>query len=97
MLANMLTVADAKRRFSELIDRVARGETFIVTKHGKPALKLSRPLPREAGQHEPLGLAAAAGALADWPEFAEIMREVYEARKHATDRPPPDFSDWSAR
>lgn len=92
----MLTVADAKRRFSELIDRVSRGETFVVTRHGKPVLKLSRPLAGENGQQKPLGLAVAAGALAEWPEFAEIMKEVYEARKDATDRPPPDFSNWSA-
>lgn len=90
---NVLSVADAKRRFSELIDRVSRGETFVVTRHGRPVLKLSTPLPAEKGQPEPLGLAAAAGIFADWEDFEEIMKEVYESRQHATDRPPPDFSD----
>ena len=34
---------DAKTRLSELLDRAARGETFEITKHGRPVGKLGPP------------------------------------------------------
>lgn len=34
---------DAKSRLSELLDRAARGETFQITKHGRPVGKLGPP------------------------------------------------------
>ena len=41
----METIAafDAKTRLSELLDRAARGETFQITKHGRPVGKLVPP------------------------------------------------------
>ena len=32
--------ATAKARFSELLDKVERGETIVITRHGKPIAKL---------------------------------------------------------
>jgi len=34
---------DAKSRLSELLDRAAKGETFLITKHGRPVGKLAPP------------------------------------------------------
>lgn len=34
---------DAKTRLSELLDRAAKGETFQITKHGRPVGKLGPP------------------------------------------------------
>jgi prevent-host-death family protein len=34
---------DAKTRLSELLDRAAKGETFQITKHGRPVGKLVPP------------------------------------------------------
>jgi prevent-host-death family protein len=34
---------DAKSRLSELLDRAARGESFQITKHGRPVGKLVPP------------------------------------------------------
>jgi prevent-host-death family protein len=34
---------DAKTRLSELLDRAAKGETFEITKHGRPVGKLGPP------------------------------------------------------
>jgi prevent-host-death family protein len=31
---------DAKTRLSELLERVARGETFVITRHGVPVARL---------------------------------------------------------
>lgn len=43
------SVAEAKARFSELLKKAARGEEILVTKHGKPYVKLSPDVPpREA-------------------------------------------------
>lgn len=43
----METIAafDAKTRLSELLDRAARGETFLITKHGRAVGRLGPPEP----------------------------------------------------
>ena len=87
----MLSVAETKRRFSELIERVSRGERFVVTRRGKPVLALVRPNSAMTREHEPAGLAAVAGALDEWPAFEQIMNEVYASRQKARDRPAPEL------
>ena len=87
-----LGVAEAKRRFSELIDRVRRGERFVVHRRGKPAVALVSPgevLNRP--QEPPIGLAAVAGALSDWDDLEEVVEEIYAARSKAHDRAVPDL------
>jgi antitoxin (DNA-binding transcriptional repressor) of toxin-antitoxin stability system len=34
---------EAKTKLSELLDRVERGEEFVITRHGKPVAKLAAP------------------------------------------------------
>lgn len=34
---------EAKTKLSELLDRVERGEEFVITRHGKPVAKLGAP------------------------------------------------------
>ena len=88
-----VSTAEAKRRFSELVDRVGEGERFLVSRHGRPAVALVPPepellaLPREA----PRGLASLAGALAEWPELDDDVAEIYAARQASEDRPAPDL------
>ena len=45
----MITVGafEAKTKFSELLDRVERGEEVIVTRHGKEVARMMRPVPKE--------------------------------------------------
>lgn len=91
-MADTLGVADAKRRFSELIERVQKGERFVISRRGKPVVALVPP--EEGGQEamrKPLGFAALAGALADVEGFEETMAEVYASRRFAKDRPAPEF------
>lgn len=85
----VLGVAEAKAHFSELIERVAKGERFVVARRGKPVLALIAPEDAEAVPLRPLGLAAGAGALADWEDLPEVLDEIYAARQRATDRPAP--------
>ncbi len=92
MTPETLTVAEAKRRFSELLDRVADGERIVVTRRGKPTAALVSPEDETtAHRAPPLGLLAITGALADVEGFDETMREVVASRRNARDRPAPDL------
>ena len=51
--AEEVGVFDAKTRLSELLDRVASGEEYVITKHGTPVARLvpagkNKPDPRRA-------------------------------------------------
>jgi prevent-host-death family protein len=37
-------IAEVKKRLCELVDRVERGETVVILRHGRPAARLS-PMP----------------------------------------------------
>jgi len=93
-LTNMISiaVAEAKARFSELIDRASRGERFLVLRHGRPAAALvpapSDPEPDPAPP--PLGLASLAGII-DWDDFPAVMDEVIASRQVEWGRPGPTF------
>jgi antitoxin (DNA-binding transcriptional repressor) of toxin-antitoxin stability system len=88
-----LGVAEAKRRFSELIDRVDSGERFVVSRRGRPAVVLGPPTPEALSRtaSRPIGLAAVAGALAEWEDLEEAVEEIYAARRGSRDRPAPDL------
>lgn len=88
---NALPVAEAKRRFSELLDRVERGEQILVSRRGKVVALLVRPRGAWAARAAPVGLAAVAGALGDWRELETVVKEVYAARRRARDRSVPDL------
>lgn len=84
-------VAEAKRRFSELLDRVGAGERIVIARRGKPAVTLVPPDEELARGPwtAPVGFAAIAGALGDWDTLDETMAEVYAARRKAKDRAAP--------
>jgi prevent-host-death family protein len=84
-----LSVADAKARFSELIDRVAEGERFLVARRGRPALALVPPEDADIRPGLPAGLLTIVGGLADWAEMDSAIEEIYAARRTARDRPGP--------
>jgi antitoxin (DNA-binding transcriptional repressor) of toxin-antitoxin stability system len=86
-----LGVAEAKARFSELIERVTQGERFVISRRGRPVLALVRPgdaKPRATG---PAGLLAVAGALEDWEDLPAAVADVYAQRRRSRDRKPPEF------
>lgn len=72
-----INVAEAKRRFSELIGRVSfGGERIVISKRGKPVAVLLPPDKAEAG------LASVRGWLDNRdPFFAEIDRIVRNRRR----------------
>jgi prevent-host-death family protein len=80
-----LGVAEAKRRFSELIDRVRQGERIVVYRRGIPAVALVSPDEvLNLRQESPIGLAAAAGVLSDWEDLEEVVGKIYAARSRTT-------------
>lgn len=87
----LIGVADAKRRFSELLDRVDRGERIVIARRGRPAVALVPPgqdLDRDR-RSAPAGFAVLAGALADWDELDDAIAAIEGARRGARDRPVP--------
>lgn len=92
-VAAPLGVAEAKRRFSELIDRVHAGERFVISRRGRPAVVLGPPTPEalRPAAGKPIGLAAVAGALAEWEDLEATVQEIYAARRGSRDRPAPDL------
>jgi antitoxin (DNA-binding transcriptional repressor) of toxin-antitoxin stability system len=79
-------------RFSELIERVGRGERFVICRRGKPAVALVSPGEvRTRPQGKPIGLAAVAGALGDWDSLDDVVTEIYSSRRKARDREVPDL------
>ena len=92
-MTERLGVAEAKRRFAELIDRVGSGERVLITRHGKPAVAIVPPDAVDARlpTGRPTGFAALAGALADVDGFAEVMDAAVRSRRNARDRPAPEL------
>jgi len=93
VIMESMGVAEAKRRFSELIDRVLDGERFVVTRRGRPVVLLAAPQPEleEVDDTPKVGLIALVGALGEaWPTIEEDMAEVVASRRHARDRDVPD-------
>ena len=94
-LVDVINVAEAKRRFSELIERVGHGERIVIARRGTPVMGIVPP--NEVGgraggvtRRQPVGLAAVAGALSDWDDIDDAVAEIYAQRDRAVDRPAPD-------
>ena len=90
-MANIKSVADAKKTLSELMSRAAySNERFLMQRRGKPmaALVSIEDLTRlEKEPVAPKGLLAAVAALAEFEELESIVEEIYLQRKQAQDRP----------
>ena len=41
-METVVTLSDAKARFSEIVEKVINGEEFVVTRMGKPVVRISR-------------------------------------------------------
>ena len=74
-MAPTLNVTEAKAKFSDVVERAVRGEEIIVTKAGKPVVKIVRYEPAKA--HRRLGLFAGQIEIAEdfdeWPD--DVARE----------------------
>lgn len=75
--AGSVNVAEAKRRFSDLLGRVAYGgETVVITRRGRPMARLVPP----AGAGEEDGLAVVRGWLEDDDPLMKKVDAIVAAR-----------------
>lgn len=82
MESTVVSLADAKAHLSELTELAAQGETIIITKRGKPVVKMSAPdKPRR-----PVDVAAlrrlTAGQTVQTPPAGEFMRAVRDQARY---------------
>jgi hypothetical protein len=61
-----------------------------MTSHDQQASETARDI-----ADRPIGLAAVAGALAEWEDIDETVEEIYAARRDSRDRPATDHSEQS--
>ncbi|MFN8224468.1 MAG: type II toxin-antitoxin system prevent-host-death family antitoxin [Gaiellales bacterium] len=90
-MTETLNVSEAKRRFSELIDRVGRGEQFVIARRGKPVVALVSPTRIAQEVERPGGVLSLVGLFADWDGFDEVMDDVVKSRARAGRRGAPRF------
>jgi prevent-host-death family protein len=87
-----ISVADAKRRFADVLGTVRyQGERYVVERNGTPMAALVPLEDLEAGGGRPkrAGFLALVGAFADAPEYAESLAEVVRTRGAQRSRPAP--------
>ncbi|HSP06038.1 MAG TPA: type II toxin-antitoxin system Phd/YefM family antitoxin [Acidobacteriota bacterium] len=76
-MRNEISIAEAKARFSELVNRAAYGgERIVITKRGKPIAVLSAPV---AG-----GLGSVTGWLDEDDPFLKDLEEIQKKRHRTT-------------
>ena len=90
-MSESLGVAELKRRFSEILNRIEmRGERIAVRRRGRTVAIIAPAEGDEesAGQVKPRrGLAAAAGAWEDHPDIDRFLEHIRAARDESPDRP----------
>ena len=92
IMTETMGVAETKRRFAELIDRVVAGERIIVTRRGRPVIALVPATDDAAAEPRTyVGLAAFAGILEDWDEGPEMIEEILAARHRSFGREVPEI------
>lgn len=90
-MSRRIGVADAKRDFSELMNRVVlKGERFVIERRGKQVAALVRVEDLEGfeppSEGKPLrGLLAAVGAWENYPGLDRFVRGLYLSREKAKD------------
>ena len=74
-MESTLSLSDAKARFSEIVDRAINGEDFVITRMGRPAVRISRfethPRSRKLGD-----LAGQIRMSEDFEEWPPDLREA---------------------
>ena len=87
-MANIKSVADAKKTLSELMSRAAyNNERSLIQRRGKPMAALVSIEDLARLEKEPVAPMAAVGALAEFEELESMVEEIYRQREQAQDRP----------
>ena len=74
-MESVVTLSDAKARFSEIVEKAVNGDEFIVTRMGKPVVRISRFV--ASGERRKLGdLAGQIRISEDFDEWPPDLQEV---------------------
>ena len=74
-MESTVTLSDAKARFSEIVERVGNGEEFVITREGKPVVRITRFVAH--GQSRKLGdFAGRIRMSADFDDWPTDMQEA---------------------
>ena len=74
-MESVLTLSDAKARFSEIVERTVNGDEFIVTRMGKPVVRITRFV--TSGERRALGdLAGQIRIGEDFEDWPPDLREA---------------------
>lgn len=77
-----VTLAHAQAHFSELVERVARGETVCVTRHGRPVAKIA-PLAEPKKPVDVAMLCEITKGMPSQPEPAgQLIRRLRDAERY---------------
>ena len=74
-METVLTLSDAKARFSEIVEKVVNGDEIIVTRMGRPVVRISR----FATSAEPRKLGDLAGKIRMSEDFDDWPLDLQEA------------------
>ena len=74
-METQLTLSDAKARFSEIVEKATNGEQFVVTRMGKPVVRITR----FVAQGRPRRLGDLAGQIRISEDFDEWPIDLQEA------------------
>ena len=74
-MESILTLSDAKARFSEIVEKATNGDVFVVTRMGKPVVRITR----FVAHGEPRKLGDFAGRIRMSEDFDEWPQDLQEA------------------
>ena len=74
-MESTITLSDAKARFSEIVEKAVNGDGYIVTRMGRPAVRICR---YEAPRRVP-GLGDLAGRIQIADDFDEWPSDLWES------------------
>ena len=87
-MANIKSVADAKRNLSELMSRAAyNNERFLIQRRGKPMAALVSIEDLAWLEKEPVAPKGLLAPMAEFEELESMVEEIYRQREQAQDRP----------
>lgn len=89
-MESTLTLSDAKARFSEVVEKATNGDVFIVTRQGRPVVRISRFVPQ--ARRRKLGDFAGRIRISedfdDWPQDLQQALGMAKCRSSL-----PDYHD----
>ena len=74
-MESILTLSDAKARFSEIVEKATNGDVFVVTRMGKPVVRITR----FVAHGQPRKLGDFAGRIRMSEDFDEWPQDLQEA------------------